>query len=92
MADSRRGHVDRARTYGPGSVFARIADEQRQLQQEAEAEFDAAENQEELEQAQVTWPELWDARYNCTETPGLWFSCEVIMLWLANADVGAVLF
>jgi hypothetical protein len=41
-------------------VLARIADEQRQLQQEAEEEFDAAE--EELQQAQITWPELWDAR------------------------------
>jgi hypothetical protein len=70
MADSRRGHVDRARTYEPGSVLSRIADEQRQLQQDAEGVFDAVEQEEdEPEQAQVTWPELWDARYNCRITP-----------------------
>jgi hypothetical protein len=68
--------------YGPGSVLARIAVEQRQLQQEAEEDFDAAEEQAgEPEQAQVTWPELWDARYKRRETIGQCFSCEVIMLW-----------
>lgn len=57
-AGQRAGHVSRARLFADGSVLARQLQEQRQLQQDAPAE----QLSEPLRAAQITWPELWDAR------------------------------
>jgi hypothetical protein len=55
---NREGHVSRARLLGEGGVLARRLQEQRQAQQQELGDAAAAEQQP----AQVTWPELWDAR------------------------------
>jgi hypothetical protein len=48
---------------GEGGVLARRLQEQRQAQQQELGDAAAAEQQQQEHQpAQVTWPELWDAR------------------------------
>jgi hypothetical protein len=60
---NREGHVSRARLLGEGGVLARRLQEQRQAQQQELGDAAAAEQQQQEQQpAQVTWPELWDAR------------------------------
>ena len=61
MAADRAGHVSRSRIFAEGSVFARRLQEQRERQAQ-EQHVDAAAQHEALEPAQITWPELWDAR------------------------------
>lgn len=63
-APSRVGHVSQARLFGEGSVLTRQLREQRQTQEHAAA---APQPDTELPQApaQITWPELWDARWAC---------------------------
>ena len=56
----RPGHVSRDRIFGAGSVLARRLQEQRETQQ-VEAEAAAVPSGTDVV-AQITWPELWDAR------------------------------
>jgi hypothetical protein len=62
---ARHGHVDRARLLGEGSVLGQLVraqQQQRQQQQDVQQQEDAAEPEQEA--AQLTWPELWDARWD----------------------------
>lgn len=67
-AEGREGHVSRARLFGEGSVLARRLQEQRQQQQQQQQQLgqEADEQYHDQQPAQITWPELWDARWGCS--------------------------